>query len=317
MVTLRYKNHSIYLLININSLWMKGEASLNYKIATRKSKLAQVQTDYVIGEIKRKFDINCEKYLIDTTGDKILDLSIEKIGGKGVFVKDIELALLSGKAHAAVHSMKDVPYDIEENFEIAAMPIREDAREALITVNGCSFKELPYGAKIGTSSKRRIAQIKALRPDIELIPMRGNVDTRIDKMYKEKLDGIVLALAGLKRLGLENKVSTCFSIEEIIPAVGQGALGIETLKGKEISTIVKGLDKDNVRICVEAERAFMEYLQGGCHTTIGAYATLEGDSIYMIGLFEVKGRLVKKDIYGSVYEHLDLGRRLAEKIISS
>lgn len=176
---------------------------------------------------------------------------------------------------------------------------------------------MPYGARIGTSSKRRIAQIKALRPDIEVTPMRGNVETRIDKMYREKLDGIVLAMAGLKRLGLENKVATCFSVDEIIPAIGQGALGVEILKGNEISSIVKALDNAKVRICVEAERAFMEYLEGGCHTTIGAYATLEGNSIYMIGLFEVNGRLIKKDIYGSTYEHIELGKQLAEKIINS
>jgi len=289
---------------------------LVYKIATRKSNLAQVQTDYVIREIEERFDIKCEKLLIETTGDKILDVSIEKIGGKGVFVKDIELALLTGKAQAAVHSMKDVPYDLDESFEIGAMPVREDPREALITAQGCSFKELPYGARIGTSSKRRIAQLKALRPDLEVVPMRGNVETRIEKMYREKLDGIVLALAGLKRLGLENKVSTCFTIEEIIPAIGQGALGVEIVKGNEFSTIVKALDNPDVRVCVEAERVFMEYLKGGCHSTIGAYGILEGNSIYMIGLFEVKGRLIKKDIYGSAEDYLDLGRQLAKKIIN-
>ncbi len=287
-----------------------------YKIATRKSNLAQVQTDYVIREIEERFDIKCEKLLIETTGDKILDVSIEKIGGKGVFVKDIELALLTGKAQAAVHSMKDVPYDLDESFEIGAMPVREDPREALITAQGCSFKELPYGARIGTSSKRRIAQLKALRPDLEVVPMRGNVETRIEKMYREKLDGIVLALAGLKRLGLENKVSTCFTIEEIIPAIGQGALGVEIVKGNEFSTIVKALDNPDVRVCVEAERVFMEYLKGGCHSTIGAYGILKGNSIYMIGLFEVKGRLIKKDIYGSAEDYLDLGRQLAKKIIN-
>ncbi|WP_163193093.1 hydroxymethylbilane synthase [Clostridium thermarum] len=290
---------------------------MSYKIATRKSNLALAQTDYVIGEIKKKFGIACEKLLIETTGDKRLDVTLDKIGGKGVFVKDIEIAMLRGEAQAAVHSMKDVPFELENSFEIGAMPIREDVRDALISADGRSFGELPYGAKLGTSSHRRIAQIKALRPDIQLVPIRGNVETRIEKMYKQNLDGIILAYAGLKRLGLECKASSCFSIEEMIPAVGQGALGVEIVKGNEIAPIVKGIDNHEVRVCVEAERSFMKALNGGCHTTIGAYAALEGDRIYMLGIFEVNGRLIKKDIEGSVLEHLDLGRRLAYKIISA
>jgi hydroxymethylbilane synthase len=289
---------------------------LNYKIATRRSKLALAQTDYVIGEIKSRFNIECEKLLVETKGDKILDVTLDKIGGKGVFVKDIEIALLNREAQAAVHSMKDVPFDLEKDFEIAAMPVREDVRDALITIDGRSFKELPYGAKLGTSSNRRIAQIRTLRPDIELIPIRGNVQTRLDKMEKQQLDGIILAYAGLKRLGLEDKASYCFSVDEMVPAVGQGALGVEIVKGNEITPIIKSLDNSNIRVCVEAERSFMKTLNGGCHTSIGAYAALEDDIIYMVGIFEVDGKLVKKDVEGSRFEHLELGRRLAEKIIA-
>lgn len=290
---------------------------MNYKIATRRSKLALAQTDYVIGEIKSRFNIECEKLLIETKGDKILDVTLDKIGGKGVFVKDIEIAMLNGEAHAAVHSMKDVPFELENDFEIAAMPVREDVRDALITIDGRSFKDLPSGAKLGTSSNRRVAQIRDLRPDIELIPIRGNVQTRLDKMEKQQLDGIILAYAGLKRLGLEDKASYCFSIDEMVPAVGQGALGVEIVKGNEITPIIKSLDDSNIRLCVEAERSFMKTLNGGCHTSIGAYAALEGDKIYMVGIFEVNGKLVKKDIEGSRFEHLELGKRLAEKIIQN
>jgi hydroxymethylbilane synthase len=289
---------------------------VSYKIATRRSKLALAQTDYVIERIKSDFNIHCEKLLIETAGDKNLNVTLDKIGGKGLFVKDIEIAILNGEAQAAVHSMKDVPYDLEMDFEIAAMPTREDVRDALITLEGRSFKDLPKGAKLGTSSNRRIAQIRAMRPDIELVPIRGNVQTRLDKMEKQQLDGIILAYAGLKRLGLEHRVSSCFTIEEMVPAVGQGALGVEVIKGNEIHTIIKSLDNNDIRTCVEAERSFMKALNGGCHTAIGAYATLEGDRIYMVGIFEVNGRLVKKDIEGNRFEHLDLGRRLAENIIA-
>lgn len=292
-------------------------AILSYKIATRRSKLALAQTDYVIGEIKSKFNIDCEKLLIETKGDMILDVTLDKIGGKGVFVKDIELAMLNGQANAAVHSMKDVPFDLEEEFEIGAMPTREDVRDALITSDGRCFNELPYGAKLGTSSNRRIAQIRALRPDIELIPIRGNVQTRLDKMEKQNLDGIILAYAGLKRLSIEDKASYCFSVDEMVPAVGQGALGVEIAKGNELTSIVKSLDNADIRVCVEAERSFMKTLNGGCHTSIGAYATLHGEVIYMVGIFEVNGKLVKKDIEGSRFDHLQLGRRLADKIINN
>lgn len=288
---------------------------MSYVIATRRSKLALVQTDFIIDEIKNRFNIECEKLLIETTGDKRLDVTLDKIGGKGLFVKDIEIALMEERAHAAVHSMKDVPFEIDEMFEIAAMPVREDVRDVFISSDGRSFKELPFGAKVGTSSNRRITQIKELRPDIEVVPIRGNVQTRIDKIAKQNLDGIILAYAGLKRLGLEDKVSSIFSTEEILPAVGQGALGVESVKENEFATIVKFLDNSKVRICVEAERSFMKTLNGGCHTAIGAYAALEGENIYIIGMFEVNGKLVKKDIYGNKYDNIELGKRLAEKIV--
>jgi hydroxymethylbilane synthase len=290
---------------------------LSYRIATRRSKLALVQTEYVIDEIKSKFHIECDKLLIETLGDKRLDVTLDKIGGKGVFVKDIEIAMLKGDAQAAVHSMKDVPFELDEAFEIAAMPVREDVRDAFISSDGRSFKELPLGARIGTSSNRRIAQIKAMRPDIEIVPIRGNVQTRIDKIEKENLNGIVLAFAGLKRLGLENFVSSIFSLEEIVPAVGQGALGIEIVKNNEMSDTIKALDNADVRCCVEAERSFMKALKGGCHTTIGAYASLDGENMNIIGIFEVNGKLVKKYIYGSRFNYIELGEKLAAKIINS
>jgi hydroxymethylbilane synthase len=294
---------------------MEGKI-LNLKIATRKSKLALVQTEWVMNKVNEKYNISCEKLLIETEGDKRIDVALDKIGGKGLFVKDIELALFHGRADAAVHSMKDMPYELNEVFEIAAIPVREDPRDAFISMEGISFYELKKGAKIGTSSNRRTAQIKLLRPDIITVPIRGNVQTRIDKIEKEGLDGIVLASAGLKRLNMQNIITDYFDPHVFIPAVGQGALGVEVVTKGEHTEIFRGLDSPIIRICVEAERSFMRRLNGGCHTSLGAYAELEGDLIHIVGIFDVGGRLVKKDISGPSERYLKLGRELAERVLA-
>lgn len=290
---------------------------MDIKIATRKSKLAQVQTDTVCRLVEEKHGISCNKLLMDTLGDKILDVTLDKIGGKGLFVKDIETALLEGKADAAVHSMKDVPYELPEGFELAAMPIREDVRDAFVSMNGMDFYNLPNGARVGTSSIRRAKQLKIIRPDIEIVPIRGNVQTRIDKIEREKLDGIILAAAGLKRLDMECIITNYFSPEDFIPAVGQGALGIEVLKGSEHSELFKELDSLDVRHCVEAERSFMRRLNGGCHIMIGCYAKLEGDLMNITGIFEIGDRVIKKDISGNREDYLKLGNELAERILKA
>lgn len=199
-------------------------------IATRKSKLAQVQADRVIDLIKEKEGIASKKLLVVTEGDRRLDVSLNKIGGKGLFVKEIELAMLNKEAHAAVHSMKDVPFELPEEFELIAMPEREDIRDAFIAPNEVKFNDLKLGAKVGTSSIRRAAQLKEIRPDLEIVSIRGNVQTRLLKMEQEKLDGIILAGAGLKRLGMENIITDYFDPKIFLPAIGQGALGIECVK---------------------------------------------------------------------------------------
>jgi hydroxymethylbilane synthase len=288
---------------------------MSLKIATRKSKLAQIQADIVIEMLKAQ-RLESEKLLIETEGDRRLEVSLDKIGGKGLFVKDIEIALIEKRADAAVHSMKDVPYEIGSIFEIAAMPVREDVRDAFISAGGLSLMELPKGARIGTSSNRRGAQLKLLRPDIEAVPIRGNVQTRIEKMYKEGMEGIILAAAGLKRLGLEGLIKEYFEPENFVPAVGQGALGIEILKDSDNAESFKKLDSNDTRLTVEAERSFMRVLNGGCHTALGAYARLEGELMHIIGTFMINDKLVKKDITGSKWEHLKLGEELAKKILN-
>lgn len=285
-------------------------------IATRKSKLAQTQTEIIMDSLKKKFNIDSEKLLIVTEGDKKLDVALNKIGGKGLFVKDIEKALLENKADAAVHSMKDVPFELSSEFEITAVTEREDIRDVLISKDNVLFKDLRKNAKIGTSSIRRAAQLKSLRPDLEIIPIRGNVQTRLEKMKSENLDGIILAAAGLKRLNMEDIITEYFDPKEFLPAVAQGALGVECLKGSKSSEYFKKLEDADARLTVEAERSFMRELNGDCHSLIGAYSELRDNDLYMIGIYEIYGKIIKKDIYGSREEHVELGKKLAQKILA-
>ena len=284
-------------------------------IATRKSKLAQTQTEIIMDSLKKKFDIDSEKLLIVTEGDKKLDVALNKIGGKGLFVKDIEKALLEKKADAAVHSMKDVPFELSSEFEITAVTEREDIRDVLISKDNIKFKDLRQNAKIGTSSIRRAAQLKLLRPDLEIVPIRGNVQTRLKKMEDENLDGIILAAAGLKRLDLEDIITEYFDPKEFLPAVAQGALGVECLKESESSKYFKKLENAEARLTVEAERSFMRALNGDCHSLIGAYSEIRANDLYMIGIYEIGGKIIKKDICGRKEDYVELGKKLAEKIL--
>ncbi|OCB01109.1 hydroxymethylbilane synthase [Clostridium beijerinckii] len=284
-------------------------------IATRKSKLAQTQTEIIMRSLKDKFNIDSEKMLIVTEGDRKLDVSLAKIGGKGLFVKDIEIALLEKRADGAVHSMKDVPYELSHEFEIAAITEREDIRDVLISKDNIPFKELRKGAIIGTSSIRRACQLKLMRNDLEIVPIRGNVQTRLEKMKEQNLDGIILASAGLKRLNEEDIITEYFDPKVFIPAVAQGALGIECLKTSSAKRYFEKVEDSNAKLTVEAERSFMRMLNGDCHSLIGAYSEIQGNDLYMIGIYDIGGRIVKKDILGDKNDHIELGRKLANKIL--
>lgn len=287
-------------------------------IATRKSKLAQIQTERVMELIKEKEDcLSLKKLLVVTEGDRRLDVTLDKIGGKGVFTKDIEYTLLEKKADAAVHSMKDVPFQLGDKFEIIAIPEREDVRDVFISREGIPFKELRKGAKIGTSSIRRRALLKELRSDLEVVSIRGNVQTRLEKMNSENLDGIILASAGLKRLGLENLITDYFNPEIFLPAIGQGALGVECLKDGVNREYFKKIDNEETRIEVEAERSFMRTLNGDCHSPIGSFTKIEGKHIYLLGVYQINGKIIKKDIYGNKEDNIELGKELAKKIINN
>jgi hydroxymethylbilane synthase len=221
--------------------------------------------------MRPELKINVEK--IVTKGDRILDVTLSKVGGKGLFVKEIEQALFDGVIDFAVHSMKDMPAEIPDGLIIAAVPEREDPRDALITRDGRNFSELPKGARVGTSSLRRAAQLKFARPDLEIISLRGNIDTRLRKLEEEGLDAIVLATAGLLRMGWLDRVTQRLSVDICIPAVGQGALAIQCrADDHELINLLSEMEHAQTRLAVTAERKLLARLNGGCQVPIGAYA---------------------------------------------
>lgn len=288
-------------------------------IGTRGSKLALWQANWVKSEIeKRNQGLTVELQKIKTTGDKILDVPLARVGGKGLFVKEIEEALLGGRAHLAVHSMKDVPTLLPNELHLRAITKREDPRDVVFSRNGQKLLELPKGAKIGTSSLRRQSQILHIRPDFEIMHLRGNLDTRIKKLDDGQFDAIILAGAGVKRLGFTDRITEFLSPEVSLPAIGQGALGIETRKDDSfMNGLVSFLDHPETSYCVRAERALLKRLEGGCQVPIAAYGTLEGETLKLTGLVaSTDGKTFVKD---SSSGHRDgaeeMGTKLAEKLL--
>ena len=256
---------------------------------------------------------------IRTKGDKLQDVALVTIGGKGVFVKEIEEALLRGDIHIAVHSMKDVPVELPEDLEIGAVPQREDPRDVLVSRNGRKIEELRKGARIGTGSLRRTIQLLQILPDIEIIPIRGNLDTRIRKIETEDLDGIVVAAAGMRRMGLAGQVSQYIPVEWMVPSAGQGILGIEVRRNdSDIKNLVSFLNHSDTVIELTAERAFLERLGGGCQVPIGAYCRKQGDRLILRGLLgTVNGSFIISDeLRGSCTEAAEMGRTMAENILT-
>ena len=291
------------------------------RIGTRGSSLALWQAEWVKSQLLGgQQELIVELVVIKTTGDKILDVPLAMVGGKGLFVKEIEEALLDGRADLAVHSVKDMPAVLPEGLHLAAMPPREDPRDALISKNGAGLDKLPHGARVGTSSLRRAAQLLHLRPDLRIETLRGNVDTRLRKLETEGLDAIVLAAAGLKRMELSQVISEYLEPERILPAVGQGALGIETRIG-DVSTneIVASLIHQQTVTTVRAERAFLKRLEGGCQVPIGGYATMEGETLILTGMVaDLQGvRLIRKEMRGDARQPEVVGESLAEVVLES
>jgi len=290
------------------------------RIGTRGSQLALFQANWVKDQLIHAHpEINVSLIKIKTTGDKIQDAPLAKIGGKGLFVKEIEEALIQRRIDLAVHSIKDVPTQFPEGLHLSVITKREDPRDVFISREGKTLRDLPPGAKIGTSSLRRQAQLLRYRSDFELIPLRGNLDTRLKKLKTMNLDGIVLALAGVKRLGLVEKVTEIISTDISLPAIGQGALGIETRQGDpEIAEQIRFLNDRDSWIAVSAERSFLNRLEGGCQVPIAAFARIAGATLQVDGLVgTIDGkRILRERLEGRVEEAESLGTKLADILLS-
>lgn len=251
-------------------------------IATRESRLALWQAEHVRDLLAQRFGMQVELLGMTTRGDQILDRTLSKVGGKGLFVKELETALEEGRANLAVHSLKDVPMDLPDGFELAAVLEREDPRDAFVSNRFASLGELPHGAVVGTSSLRRVVQLRALRPDLRIEPLRGNLDTRLRKLDEGHYDAIVLASAGLKRLGLAQRIRAVFEPEQMLPCAGQGALGLEVrADAAELRSTLAGLAHTPTLLAVHAERAVSRSLGGSCSMPLAAYAHWEGDLLQL------------------------------------
>ena len=289
-------------------------------IATRKSALALWQAEFVKAQLEHfHADVRVELVPMSTQGDIILDTPLAKIGGKGLFVKELEQAMLDGRADIAVHSMKDVPVEFPEGLELYTICEREDPRDAFVSNNFANLNALPQGAIVGTSSLRRQCQIKALRPDLDIRDLRGNVNTRLGKLDDGQYDAIILAAAGLIRLEMESRIADYIEPEVSLPANGQGAVGIECRIDDEVTkALLAPLEHTQTRIRVNAERAMNRHLEGGCQVPIGAYALVDGEQVHLRGLVgAVDGsEILRDEVTGHVNDAEKLGIELAKKLLA-
>ncbi len=290
------------------------------KIGTRGSKLALWQANWVKSALNTRHpSLSVDLVIIKTKGDKILDVPLAKVGGKGLFVKEIEEALLNGRIDLAVHSMKDMPSEIPKGLCIGAIPERENPQDVLISKKGLLLSQLEPGARIGTSSLRRAAQLLRARPDLRVFPLRGNLDTRLKKLETENLDAIVLAAAGVKRLGLENRITEFLDENIMLPAVGQGALCIEIRQNDpEVAPMVAKLEHRQTRTIIMGERAFLNRLEGGCQVPIAAHGKIDNTRFTLCGLVAtVDGKtLIKETFSGPEGSSETIGVELADHLVS-
>ncbi|MBY7734266.1 hydroxymethylbilane synthase [Francisella philomiragia] len=285
-------------------------------IASRESKLALWQTNYVKDRIQQELKIPCQISTMKTQGDIILDKPLNKIGGKALFMKELEIAMLNDKADIAVHSLKDVPYELPEGFCLASFMPREDYRDAFVSNKYISIDDLPRGAIVGTSSLRRKAQLLHYRDDLIIRDLRGNVQTRLSKLDNSEYDAIILASAGLIRLGLNERITQLIPVEISLPAVGQGIVVIEALdKSGEILEKLQKLNCSDSFCVATAERAFNQELKGGCHVAIGAYAELQGNQITLTAMVASSDgkNILKRKLIGD--DPIKLGKLLAQEMI--
>ena len=290
------------------------------RIATRKSALALWQAEFVKAQLEHfHADVRVELVPMSTQGDIILDTPLAKIGGKGLFVKDLEQAMLYGRADIAVHSMKDVPVEFPEGLALHTICEREDPRDAFVSNNFANLSELPKGAVVGTSSLRRQCQIRALRPDLVIKDLRGNVNTRLAKLDDGQYDAIILAAAGLLRLKMDERIADYIEPEVSLPANGQGAVGIECRIDDEVTkALLAPLEHTQTRIRVNAERAMNRHLEGGCQVPIGAYALVDGEQVHLRGLVgAVDGsEILHDEVTGHINDAEAIGVQLAKKLLA-
>jgi hydroxymethylbilane synthase len=294
---------------------------MNIRIGTRGSKLALTQSEWIKEQLEMHHSgIRVDLIKIKTTGDKILDTPLSKIGGKGLFVKEIEEALLEKRVDVAVHSMKDVPAQLPGDLMLSTFPPRENPSDALIAQKGCTLDQLPKGARVGTSSLRRGAQLLHFRPDLELVSLRGNVDTRLKRLESGDLEAIILATAGLNRLGLSGVITQTIPFHQLLPAVGQGALGLEVRRDDvETTSLLDFLDHTDTRTAVTAERAFLKTLEGGCQVPIAGFAQMKGETLSFEGLVaELDGsKIYRETVTGRRDEAEAIGIEAAQALLAS
>ncbi len=290
------------------------------RIATRKSPLAMWQAEHVAARLREAHPgLEVELLGMSTQGDKILDTPLAKIGGKGLFVKELEQGMLAGTADIAVHSMKDVPVELPEGLHLPVILQREDPRDAFVSNNFTGVEELPEGARVGTASLRRQCQLSERRPDLKIAPLRGNVNTRLRKLDEGEFDAIILASAGLKRLGFSERITAYLDAGQSLPAIGQGAVGIECRSDDDrVNALIAPLHHADTAVCVSAERAMNQRLMGGCQVPIGGFAVLEGGRLHLRGLVgEPDGsRVIRAEITGPAADSELLGTELAEELLA-
>lgn len=290
------------------------------RIATRKSPLAMWQAEHVAAELKKAHPgLKIEILGMMTQGDKILDTPLAKIGGKGLFVKELEVAMLDGRADIAVHSMKDVPVELPDGLHLSTILEREDPRDAFVSNNYKTLDELPKGARVGTSSLRRQCQLVQSRPDLQILPLRGNVNTRLRKLDEGNYDAIILAAAGLKRLGFNDRITAEIGSELSLPAIGQGAVGIECrVDDARVNALLAPLHHKETAICVRAERAMNNRLEGGCQVPIAGFALLENNQLWLRGLVgKIDGsEIIRGESKGTPEEAEEMGFGLADFLLS-
>lgn len=290
-------------------------------LATRKSLLALTQSRWVKAEIEKKWPgVEIKLLEVVTRGDRILDVPLAKVGGKGLFVKEIEDSLLRKEADLAVHSLKDCPTELPEGLEVSVFPMREDPRDALISRKGTGLAQLSHGAEVGTSSLRRLSQLKKLRPDLVIESLRGNLDTRLRKLDDGMYDAIILAAAGLNRLGLSHRITEYIDPGIMLPAIGQGSLGIEfRTEDKRMREILGSIHHEETATCVRAERAFLLRLEGGCQVPIGAHAAIQGSKLKMEGLVADEDgiEVIRREKTGDADVPETLGTSLADEILDA